>query len=106
MKIYFIIQLFLFTNAFKQEEEEKPINIKVIPSKNNKLTIDDLDEIRMEVLHDMNVQLRDLEDEMADKERLKEKTSSTWSITVFIYFFIFFRELLCICREILLNRVI
>ena len=36
----------------------------------------------MEVFHDMNSQLKDLEDEMAEKERLKEKTSSTWSLTV------------------------
>lgn len=63
-------------------EEEKPINIKVVPAKLNKLTLDDLDEIKMEVLHDMNTQLKDLEDEMAEKERLKEKTSSTWSLTV------------------------
>lgn len=63
-------------------DKEKPINIKVVPAKMNKLTLDDLDEIKMEVLHDMNTQLKDLEDEMAEKERLKEKTSSTWSLTV------------------------
>ena len=31
----------------------------------------------------MNSQLKDLEDEMADRERMKEKTASTWSMTVF-----------------------
>lgn len=65
-----------------QPPKEKPINIKVVPAKTNKLTLDDLDEIKMEVLHDMNIQLKDLEDEMAEKERMKEKTSSTWSLTV------------------------
>ena len=30
----------------------------------------------------MNSQLKDLEDEMAEKERLKEKSSSTWAMTV------------------------
>ena len=30
----------------------------------------------------MNTQLKDLEDEMAEKERLKEKSSSTWAMTV------------------------
>jgi len=29
----------------------------------------------------MNSQLKDLEDEMAEKERLKEKSSSTWAMT-------------------------
>jgi predicted transglutaminase-like cysteine proteinase len=64
------------------QREEKPINIKVVPAKSNKLTLDDLDEIKMEVLHDMNTQLKDLEDDIAEKERLKEKTSSTWTLTV------------------------
>ena len=35
------------------KDEEKPINIKVVPAKTNKLTIDDLDEIKMEILHDV-----------------------------------------------------
>ena len=48
----------------------------------NKLTLDDLDQIKMEVLHDMNNQLKDMEDDMAEKQRLKEKTSSSWSLTV------------------------
>jgi hypothetical protein len=65
-----------------QAPTEKPINLKVIPSRMNKLTMDDLDQIKMEVLHDMNSQLKDLEDEMAEKQNLKEKTSSSWSITV------------------------
>ena len=83
--IKFLFTLNFIFNAYFvtcEEEKEKPINIKVIPAKINKLTIDDLDEIKMEVFHDMNTQLKDLEDEMAEKERLKEKTSSTWSLTV------------------------
>jgi hypothetical protein len=77
----FILMLLLI-NIKCQEDKEKPVNIKVVPARLNKLTLDDLDEIKMEVLHDMNTQLKDLEDEMAEKERLKEKTSSTWSLTV------------------------
>ena len=60
-------------------DEEKPINIKVVPSRSNKLTIQDLDSLKMEILHDMNDQIRNMEDQMADYERLKEKTSSNWS---------------------------
>ena len=74
--------MLLLINIKCQEDKEKPVNIKVVPARLNKLTLDDLDEIKMEVLHDMNTQLKDLEDEMAEKERLKEKTSSTWSLTV------------------------
>lgn len=36
---------------------EKPINIKVVPAKMNKLTLDDLDQIKMEVFHDVNIDL-------------------------------------------------
>lgn len=36
----------------------------------------------MEILHDLNSQIRDMEDTMADNERLKEKTSSTWARNV------------------------
>jgi len=77
----------------KQSSPEKPINFKVVPSRMNKLTLDDLDQIKMEILHDMNSQLKDLEDEMAEKQRLKEKTSSSWSITVSNYY------------KIIMNRV-
>jgi len=80
--------LLLFYSAgliFSQASGEKPINIKVVPAKSNKLTLDDLDEIRMEVLHDMNSQLKDLEDDIAEKERLKEKTSSNWALTVNLF---------------------
>lgn len=38
----------------------------------------------MEILHDMNTQIRDMEDQMADSERLKEKTASNWSQSVII----------------------
>ena len=86
---------FCFKNSFsmKQSSPEKPINFKVVPSRMNKLTLDDLDQIKMEILHDMNSQLKDLEDEMAEKQRLKEKTSSSWSITVSNYY------------KIIMNRV-
>jgi hypothetical protein len=80
-KILFLLFIKVITIVFCQLEE-KPINIKVVPAKSNKLTLDDLDEIKMEVLHDMNTQLKDLEDDIAEKERLKEKTSSTWTLTV------------------------
>jgi hypothetical protein len=80
--IYLFSFFFLFPSTRQQGEKEKPINIKVVPAKSNKLTLDDLDEIKMEVLHDMNSQLKDLEDEIAEKERLKEKTSNTWTLTV------------------------
>ena len=33
----------------------------------------------MEILHDLNGQIREMEDTMADNERLKEKTSSNWA---------------------------
>jgi hypothetical protein len=95
---YFILLTLLFISdkisclKTSQAPPEKPINLKIIPSRMNKLTIDDLDQIKMEVLHDMNSQLKDLEDEMAEKQNLKEKTSSSWSITVsklYIYSFLY-----------------
>lgn len=61
---------------------ERPINIKVVPSRTNKLTIEDLDQLKMEILHDLNSQIREMEDTMADNERLKEKTSSNWARNV------------------------
>jgi hypothetical protein len=83
MKIVNFFSFFLMLACTRaQADKEKPINIKVVPAKSNKLTLDDLDEIKMEVLHDMNSQLKDLEDEIAEKERLKEKTSNTWTLTV------------------------
>lgn len=82
MKIIIFFSFFI-SCILAQNEKEKPINIKVVPAKSNKLTLDDLDEIKMEVLHDMNTQLKDIEDEIAEKERLKEKTSNTWTITVY-----------------------
>ncbi len=84
MKIIIIfLSIFLFVGwTLCQAVKEKPINIKVVPARSNKLTLDDLDEIKMEVLHDMNSQLKDLEDEISEKERLKEKTSNTWALTV------------------------
>jgi hypothetical protein len=99
--IFFILFNINVINIISQKKQEKPINIKVIPSKTNKLTLDDLDEIKMEVLHDMNSQLKDLEDELAEKERMKEKSSSTWSITVNINFYIYsFRAPLFLFQEI------
>jgi hypothetical protein len=82
MKVGIKIILSIIFVVVECQDKEKPINIKVVPAKLNKLTLDDLDEIKMEVLHDMNTQLKDIEDEMAEKERLKEKTASTWSLTV------------------------
>jgi hypothetical protein len=83
--ICFFLFCFKMTFSMKQSSPEKPINFKVVPSRMNKLTLDDLDQIKMEILHDMNSQLKDLEDDMAEKQRLKEKTSSSWSITVSEY---------------------
>ena len=54
---YLIILLLSISNLFvsSQEKEEKPINIKVVPAKTNKLTLDDMDEIKMEILHDVMI---------------------------------------------------
>ena len=55
--LYLIILLLSINNLFvsSQEKEEKPINIKVVPAKTNKLTLDDMDEIKMEILHDVMI---------------------------------------------------
>ena len=54
---YLIILLLSISNLFvsSQEKEEKPINIKVVPAKTKKLTLDDMDEIKMEILHDVMI---------------------------------------------------
>ena len=36
----------------------------------------------MEILHDMNTQIRDMEFQMAEEQKLKEKTASNWALTV------------------------
>ena len=74
-----MIFILIFSINCQKKEEERPINIKVVPSKSNKLTIEDLDQLKMEILHDLNGQIREMEDTMADNERLKEKTSSNWA---------------------------
>lgn len=63
-------------------KKERPINIKVIPSKSNKLSIEDLDQLKFEIMHDINGQIREMEDNMADNERLKEKSASNWARNV------------------------
>jgi len=97
----FYIFLFCFmvfgphlVSCVTQKDTDKPFNFKIRPSKMNKLTLDDLDQIKMEVLHDMNNQLKDMEDDMADQQRLKEKTSSSWSLTVRDY--IFYKKILLV----------
>jgi len=50
----FIILILIFSIK-SQEPEEKDINIKVVPARSNKLTIEDLDEVKMEILHDVNI---------------------------------------------------
>jgi hypothetical protein len=50
MKFY--IFLFLIY-AIKTADEEKNINIKVVPARTNKLSLDDLDELKLEILHDV-----------------------------------------------------
>lgn len=48
-------------------------------------------------MHDINGQIREMEDNMADNERLKEKSASNWARNVSN---IEFRDLQFICLEI------
>ena len=48
-----IISFLFFIHYVRNQEEEKPINVKVVPARTNKLTLDDLDEIKFEILHDV-----------------------------------------------------
>ena len=59
----------------------------------------------------MNTQIRDMEFQMAEEQKLKEKTASNWALTVnnknktYIFIFIFnyyysYRGLQSICQEI------
>ena len=52
-KLICMIILLINFSKICTNDEEKPINIKVIPARTNKLTLDDLDEIKMEILHDV-----------------------------------------------------
>lgn len=83
---FFLIDLFLLFPSFIRNQlirgqEDKNINIKVEPSKYNKLTLDDLDQVKMEILHDMNQHIKNIEDQMIDNQRLTDKTMSSWSKT-------------------------
>jgi hypothetical protein len=37
---------------------EKPFNVKIVPAKMNKLSLDDLDQIKFEILHDVTFILK------------------------------------------------
>jgi hypothetical protein len=45
---------FIFIYAITTQDDEKKINIKVVPARTNKLSLDDLDEIKFEILHDVH----------------------------------------------------
>ena len=51
LKLYFLLILIIGLNF--AEPEEKNINIKVVPARSNKLSIEDLDQVKMEILHDV-----------------------------------------------------
>lgn len=79
--ILFIILMSFHNAQMIKGQEEKNINIKIEPSKYNRLTLDDLDQVKMEILHDMNQHIKNIEDEMIDNQRLSDKSINSWSKT-------------------------
>ena len=79
--LYFLVFPSFIRNQLIRGQEDKNINIKVEPSKYNKLTLDDLDQVKMEILHDMNQHIKNIEDQMIDNQRLTDKTMNSWSKT-------------------------
>ena len=80
--IFFLELIIIINNIYSQHirgQEDKNINIKIEPSKYNRLTLDDLDQVKMEILHDMNIHIKNIEDEMIENQRLSDKTTSSWS---------------------------
>ena len=81
--VIFIFHLLIIINKIYSQhirgQEDKNINIKIEPSKYNRLTLDDLDQVKMEILHDMNIHIKNIEDEMLENQRLSDKTASSWS---------------------------
>ena len=56
LRISCLMFLILLANLKCDDDKEKDINIKVVPARSNKLTIEDLDQIKMEILHDVILQ--------------------------------------------------
>ena len=80
LQFLLLIMIMSFHNAqMIKGQEEKNINIKIEPSKYNRLTLDDLDQVKMEILHDMNQHIKNIEDEMIDNQRLSDKSINSWS---------------------------
>ena len=80
LRFLLLIMIMSFHNAqMIKGQEEKNINIKIEPSKYNRLTLDDLDQVKMEILHDMNQHIKNIEDEMIDNQRLSDKSINSWS---------------------------
>ncbi len=82
VKIIFILLFYVDIIIAEIPSREKPINIKVVPAKFNKLTLDDLDIIKSEVFKDLNPELKNLEEEMAENLRLKQKTMDSYNLQV------------------------
>ena len=72
LRFLLLIMIMSFHNAqMIKGQEEKNINIKIEPSKYNRLTLDDLDQVKMEILHDMNQHIKNIEDVFDIQELIK-----------------------------------
>jgi hypothetical protein len=55
MKIIILFIILICQEITATKLKEKPINIKIVPAKMNELSIDDLDDIKSQVLNDVNI---------------------------------------------------
>jgi hypothetical protein len=88
MKFIFttLISAYVIITLSHGQQPQKPFNIKIVPAKVNHLSLDDLDQVKSEILLDMNNEIKELESQMAEDVRMKEKTSSNWALTVLYVF--------------------
>lgn len=56
------------------------INLKIVPSKKIRITKDDMNFLLSELRQEINRQINMLEDELDEKERMRQRNSSIWSL--------------------------
>lgn len=62
------------------EDSPPKINIQIVPSKRIRITKDDMNFLLSELKQEINRQMNMLEDELDEKERMRQRSSSTWSM--------------------------
>jgi hypothetical protein len=79
-----LLFLVIFFLAIKSDAaaagKEEGINLKVVPQSHLVLQQQDIDRLRMEIEHDINKEISNLEESWAAKQRQKEKSAAAWNL--------------------------